>query len=94
MKQRFLPSEFGIDPARMEDGLEYGKETFEGKMAVRKAIEDAKIPYTYIFANCFGGYFVGNLSQLYTLVPLKDRVFIYGDGNRKGMIKFRDNVIK
>ncbi|KAL4581704.1 hypothetical protein LXL04_006231 [Taraxacum kok-saghyz] len=90
--KRFLPSEFGIDPSRMEHALEYGKESFIDKMVVRKAIEDAKIPYTYISANCFGRYFVGNLSQLYTLVPPKDQVSIYGDGNRKVVFMDEDDV--
>ncbi|KAL4570442.1 hypothetical protein LXL04_026094 [Taraxacum kok-saghyz] len=90
--KRFLPSEFGIDPAQMENGLEYGRETFDDKMVVRKAIEEAKIPYTYVSANCFGGYFVGNLSQTYTLVPPKDQVFIYGDGNHKAVFMDEDDV--
>nr|GEW95434.1 hypothetical protein [Tanacetum cinerariifolium] len=81
---RFLPSEFRLDPSRTESDVEYGKETFEDKMVIRKAIEDAKIPYTYISANCLGGYFVGNLAQLGSLIPPKDRVSIYGDGNCKG----------
>ncbi|XP_023754236.1 isoflavone reductase homolog isoform X2 [Lactuca sativa] len=90
--KRFLPSEFGIDPSRMEHRVEYGKETFEDKMIVRKAIEDAKIPYTYISANCLGGYFVGNLSQTNTLVPPKNRVSIYGDGNQKVVFMDEDDV--
>ncbi|KAD2002360.1 hypothetical protein E3N88_30830 [Mikania micrantha] len=83
--KRFLPSEFGMDPSRMGHALEIGKETFGDKMIVRKAIEDAKIPYTYISANCFAGYFVGGLSQLDSLMPPTDRVCIFGDGNRKDM---------
>ncbi|KAI3516585.1 hypothetical protein L1887_15506 [Cichorium endivia] len=90
--KRFLPSEFGVDPSRMKNGVEYGKETFDDKMVVRKAIEDAKIPYTYISANCLGGYFVGNLSQTNSLLPPKDRVFIYGDGNRKVVFMDEDDV--
>lgn len=82
-----MPSEFGIDPARMGDALEPGRVTFDEKMEVRKAIEEAQIPFTYISANCFGGYFVGNLSQMGTLVPPKDKVFIYGEGNAKGISK-------
>ena len=82
--QRFLPSEFGMDPARMEHALAPGRETFDQKMIVRKAIEDAKIPFTYVSASCFAGYFVGNLSQLETLTPPKDKVCLYGDGNVKG----------
>ncbi|XP_071693319.1 isoflavone reductase homolog [Rutidosis leptorrhynchoides] len=90
--KRFLPSEFGMDPSRMEHVFECGKETFSDKMVIRKAIEDAKIPYTYISANCLAGYFVGNLSQLGTLVPPKDRVNIYGDGNRKVVYMDEDDV--
>ncbi|KAI3812611.1 hypothetical protein L1987_17322 [Smallanthus sonchifolius] len=91
--KRFLPSEFGIDPARMGHTLETGKETFGDKMIVRKAIEEAEIPYTYISANCFGGYFVGNLSQLnYSLMPPRDRVCIYGDGNQKVVFMDEDDV--
>ncbi|KAF7138626.1 hypothetical protein RHSIM_Rhsim07G0136900 [Rhododendron simsii] len=81
--KRFLPSEFGMDPARMRHAIEPGNVTFEEKMTVRNAIEKAKIPFTYVSANCFAGYFVPNLSQLATLLPPKDKVGIYGDGNQK-----------
>ena len=73
-----------MDPARMGDALEPGRVTFDEKMIVRKAIEEAKIPFTYICGCCFAGYFVGNLSQLCTLVPPKEKVNIYGNGNMKG----------
>lgn len=73
-----------MDPARMGHALEPGRQTFDEKMRVRKAIEDAKIPYTYVSGACFAGYFVGNLSQMVTLFPPKDKVLIYGDGNAKG----------
>lgn len=82
--QRFLPSEFGMDPALMGHALEPGRVTFDDKMAIRKAIEDANIPFTYISANCFAGYFAGNLSQMGTLFPPRDKVVLYGDGNVKG----------
>ncbi|RYR23772.1 hypothetical protein Ahy_B02g057268 [Arachis hypogaea] len=47
----FLPSEFGMNPGRMEHALEPGRATFDDRMVVRKAIEEAKIPHTYISAN-------------------------------------------
>ncbi|KAL6183749.1 hypothetical protein ACLB2K_045160 [Fragaria x ananassa] len=90
--KRFLPSEFGLDPARMGHALEPGRVTFDQKMAVRKAIEDAKIPFTYVCGTCFAGYFAGNLSQMGTLVPPKDEVLIYGDGNTKVSIMDEDDV--
>ncbi|KAJ0811539.1 putative oxidoreductase [Helianthus annuus] len=91
LKQRFLPSEFGMDLSRMGHALDLGQETFD-KMIIRKAIEEAGIPYTYISANCLGGYFVQNLSQLDSLMPPKDRVYIYGDGNRKVVFNDEDDV--
>ncbi|KAJ8774061.1 hypothetical protein K2173_009492 [Erythroxylum novogranatense] len=90
--KRFLPSEFGMDPARMGNALEPGRETFDQKMIVRKAIEEAHIPYTYVSANCFAGYFVPNLSQLERLTPPKHKVCLYGDGNTKAVFMDEEDV--
>ncbi|KAF9587848.1 hypothetical protein IFM89_006102 [Coptis chinensis] len=90
--KRFLPSEFGVDPARMAHALEPGRVTFDEKMIVRKAIEDAGIPFTYVSANCFAGYFVGNLSQMGTLLPARDKVCLYGDGNVKAVYMDEDDI--
>ncbi|GMY29605.1 isoflavone reductase homolog isoform X2 [Fagus crenata] len=90
--KRFLPSEFGTDPARMGHALEPGRVSFDEKMKVRKAIEDAKIPYTYVVANCFAGYFAANLSQMETLLPPKEKVNMYGDGNVKVVYMDEDDV--
>lgn len=77
-----------MDPARMGHALEPGRVTFDEKMQVRKAIEEANIPFTYVSANCFAGYFAGNLSQMCTLVPPRDKVAVYGDGNVKGILYY------
>lgn len=90
--KRFLPSEFGMDPARMGHALEPGNVTFDEKMVVRRAIEEAQIPYTYVSANCFGAYFVGNLAQMGTLLPPKDNVLLYGDANVKAVFLDEDDV--
>ncbi|KAK4486309.1 hypothetical protein RD792_008980, partial [Penstemon davidsonii] len=90
--KRFLPSEFGIDAARMEHALEPGRVTFDEKMIVRKAIQEAQIPYTYVSANCFAGYFAGNLAQMETLLPPKDKLFIYGHGNVKAIFMDEDDI--
>ncbi|CAN6342561.1 unnamed protein product [Urochloa humidicola] len=81
--KRFIPSEFGTDPSRMGHALEPGRATFDEKMEVRRAIEEASIPHTYISANCFAAYFCPNLAQMGTLLPPKDKVRVYGDGNVK-----------
>jgi uncharacterized protein YbjT (DUF2867 family) len=90
--KRFLPSEFGIDPDRMEHAMEPGNVTFIDKREVRRAIEAAGIPYTYVSANCFAGYFVGGLAQLGRVTPPTDRVSIYGDGNTKAIWVDEDDV--
>ncbi|XP_030945242.1 isoflavone reductase homolog isoform X2 [Quercus lobata] len=90
--KRFIPSEFGTDPSRMGHALEPGRVSFDEKMRVRRAIEDAKIPFTYVTANCFAGYFAGNLSQMETLLPPRDKVTIYGDGNVKVVYMDEDDV--
>uniref|UniRef100_A0A0A0LE76 NmrA-like domain-containing protein n=1 Tax=Cucumis sativus TaxID=3659 RepID=A0A0A0LE76_CUCSA len=92
--ERFLPSEYGIDPARMLNAIEQGRDTFEQKMAVRKAIEEANIPFTYVSANCFAGYFAANLSQMHTLVPPAHQVTVYGDGNVKVVYMDEDDIAR
>ena len=71
----------------MGHALEPGRVTFDDKMTVRKAIEEAQIPYTYISANLFAGYFAGSLSQMGSFVPPRDKVHLFGDGNLKGTLK-------
>ncbi|KAL6905844.1 hypothetical protein ACP4OV_003445 [Aristida adscensionis] len=90
--KRFLPSEFGMDPSRMGHALEPGRVTFDDKMELRRAIEEANIPHTYISANCFAAYFVPNLAQMRTLLPPKDEVHVYGDGNVKVIFLDEDDV--
>ena len=84
--QRFIPSEFGVDPSRMRHALEPGRVTFDDKMEIRRAIEEANIPHTYVSANFFAAYFCPNLCQMRTLVPPKEKVQVYGDGNVKGKL--------
>ncbi|MED6220071.1 hypothetical protein PIB30_041458 [Stylosanthes scabra] len=90
--KRFLPSEFGLDPARMGHALEPGRVTFEDKMGVRKAIEEANIPFTYISANLFAGYFAGSLSQMGSFVPPREKVHIFGDGTLKAVFVDEEDV--
>ncbi|XP_052170114.1 bifunctional pinoresinol-lariciresinol reductase 2-like [Diospyros lotus] len=90
--KRFLPSEFGTDPAKMENAMEPGRVTFDDKMVVRKAIEVAGIPHTYVSANCFAGYFLGGLCQPGHILPSKDHVVLLGDGNQKAIYVDEDDI--
>ncbi|KAJ7942585.1 putative Isoflavone reductase [Quillaja saponaria] len=90
--KRFLPSEFGTDPARMGDALEPGRVTFDDKMVVRKAIQEGNIPFTYVSANCFAGYFLGGLCQPGFILPSRDSVTLLGDGNQKAIYVDEDDI--
>ncbi|BFG30849.1 hypothetical protein CerSpe_171220 [Prunus speciosa] len=61
-------------------------------MMVRKAIQDAKIPFTYVCGAGFAGYFAGNLLQMGTLISPREKVLIYGDGNFKVTIVDEDDL--
>ncbi|CAN6333629.1 unnamed protein product [Urochloa humidicola] len=90
--KRFIPSEFGMDPSRMGHALEPGRITFDEKMEIRRAIEEANIPHTYISANFFAAYSCPNLCQLRTLLPPKEKVHVYGDGNVKAIFVDEDDI--
>ncbi|KAK2973211.1 hypothetical protein RJ640_024498 [Escallonia rubra] len=90
--KRFLPSEFGTDPSRMENAVEPGRVTFDDKMVVRKAMQEAGIPFTYVSANCFAGYFLGGLCQPGFILPSRDSVNLIGDGNKKAIYVDEDDI--
>ncbi|KAI9177601.1 hypothetical protein LWI28_017159 [Acer negundo] len=90
--KRFLPSEFGTDPAKMDKAMEPGRITFDDKMKVRKAIEEAGIPHTYVSANCFAGYFLGGLCQPGQILPSKYHVVLLGDGNPPAIYVDEDDI--
>ncbi|KAG1359109.1 putative Isoflavone reductase [Cocos nucifera] len=69
-----------------------GKVAFDDKMMVREAIEDAGIPFTYVSANCFAGYFVGGLCQPGHIIPSRDAVCLLGDGNVKAIFVEEDDI--
>ncbi|KAG6434651.1 hypothetical protein SASPL_106291 [Salvia splendens] len=52
---KFFPSEFGNEVDRTR-AVEPAKSTFEIKAKIRRAIEAAGIPYTYVSSNYFAGY--------------------------------------
>lgn len=72
-----------MDVDRMEHAIPPGAYVFTDKRVVRRAIEKANIPYTYISANCCAGYFLGALAQLGHFMPPTDHALIYGDGDKK-----------
>ena len=59
------------------------QEFLDKKKIIRRAVEAAGIPYTFVSANCFGAYFVNYL--LHPHDNSNDTITVYGSGLAKGM---------
>jgi len=91
--KRFFPSEFGVDPDRHADAMEPINQVFVDKSKVRRVIEEASIPYTYISANCFARIFLGGLGQFgQGYIPSREKIALYGDGNAKVIWVDEDDI--
>jgi len=89
--KRFYPSEFGIDVDR-HHAVEPVTSFFEQKVQIRRAVEAAGIPYTYLSSNAFAGYFLPTLSQQNVTAPPRDKVTILGDGNVAGVYVKEEDI--
>ncbi|XP_010498379.1 PREDICTED: isoflavone reductase homolog P3-like [Camelina sativa] len=92
--KRFLPSEFGNDVDRTV-AIEPTLSDFITKAQIRRAIEAAKIPYTYVVTGCFTGFFVGCLGQCHLRLgsPPRDKVSIYDSGNVKAIVNTEEDIV-
>jgi uncharacterized protein YbjT (DUF2867 family) len=83
--QRFVPSDFGLDPAASGPGSCL---LFDAKAVVQQTVKASGIPYTRIHSNGFFTYWAASLGDLTrlggTLPP--DEVNVYGDGNVMGAL--------
>uniref|UniRef100_A0A1J3G8M1 Isoflavone reductase-like protein P3 n=1 Tax=Noccaea caerulescens TaxID=107243 RepID=A0A1J3G8M1_NOCCA len=92
--KRFLPSEFGNDVDRTV-AIEPTLSDLMMKAQIRRAIEAAKIPYTYVVTGCFAGFFIPSLGQCHLRLksPPRDQVSIYGNGNGKAIINTEEDIV-
>ncbi|XP_068652787.1 bifunctional pinoresinol-lariciresinol reductase 2-like [Aristolochia californica] len=72
-----------LDVDRMEHAIPTGDYVFADKRVIRRAIEKANIPYTYVSANCCAGYFLAAIAQVDHIMPPTDHVLVYGNGDKK-----------
>ncbi|KAG7563745.1 NmrA-like domain [Arabidopsis suecica] len=94
--KRFLPSEFGNDVDRTV-AIEPATATlsnYNRKAQIRRAIEAAKIPYTYVVTGCFASFFVPCLGQCHLRLrsPPRDKVSIYDSGNGKAIFNIEEDI--
>eukprot|EP01018_Ginkgo_biloba_P015315 Gb_08481 [translate_table: standard] len=80
--KRFLPSEFGHDVDEA-DPAEPALSLYVAKRKVRRAVEEAKIPYTYICCNSIAGWPYYYHTHPTELPPPNEQFEIYGDGSVK-----------
>jgi len=80
--KRFLPSEFGHDIDRAEP-VEPGLTFYKEKRKIRRAVEAAKIPFTYICCNSIAGWPYFYHTHPSEITPPTQLFEIYGDGNVK-----------
>ena len=79
--QRFIPSEFGNEADRVS-GLPPLEAVLENKRRIRRATEEAGIPYTFVSANSLAAYFVDYL--LHPNDKMRQEITVYGNGEAKG----------
>ncbi|CAA0809869.1 Isoflavone reductase homolog P3 [Striga hermonthica] len=86
--KRFLPSDFGVEEDRVA-ALPPFQAVLEKKRKIRRAIEAANIPYTFVSANCFASYFVN-----YLLHPTeqKQEITVYGTGEAKAVMNYEEDI--
>ncbi|KAK9691063.1 hypothetical protein RND81_09G173700 [Saponaria officinalis] len=72
--------------------VEPAKSMYETKAQIRRAVEAAGIPYTYIICNFFAAYFLANLSQPDATSPPRDKVVIFGDVTAKVVFNKEEDI--
>ncbi|KAG0536986.1 hypothetical protein BDA96_03G109000 [Sorghum bicolor] len=79
--KRFIPSEFGLDADRSA-AVEPTRSMFvTTKAAIRRAVEAAGVPYTYVWTGYFFGYGLPGIGQVLAQAPPVDKAVVLGDGD-------------
>ncbi|KAB1219423.1 Eugenol synthase 1 [Morella rubra] len=86
--KRFLPSDFGCEEDRVIP-LPPFQACLEKKRKVRRAIEAAAIPYTFVSSNCYGAYFVNYLLRPH---EERDHIVVYGSGKAKAVLNYEEDI--
>ncbi|KAK4413322.1 Eugenol synthase 1 [Sesamum alatum] len=86
--KRFLPSDFGVEEDRVSV-LPPFEAFLEKKRNIRRAVEAANIPYTFVSANCCGAYFVNFLLRPY---QQKQDITVYGSGEAKAVMVYEEDI--
>ncbi|KAL2335893.1 hypothetical protein Fmac_010339 [Flemingia macrophylla] len=86
--KRFIPADFGVIEDRINP-LPPFQAVLDKKRNIRRAIEAAGIPHTFVSSNCCGAYFVN-----YLLRPCEkiDNIAVYGNGDTKAVLNYEEDI--
>ncbi|XP_028770170.1 isoeugenol synthase 1 isoform X2 [Neltuma alba] len=87
--KRFVPSEYGNEVDRVK-ALPPFEALLENKRKIRRATEEAGIPYTYVSANSFAAYFINYLLHPHDLKC--QHILVYGTGQAKAVLNHEEDV--
>ncbi|KAF3778539.1 Leucoanthocyanidin reductase [Nymphaea thermarum] len=91
--KRFVPSEFGHDIDKANP-IEPALTLYNQKRKIRRAIEAAGIPYTYVCCNSIAGWPYFDQIHPSEIPPPTDCFEIYGDGNVKAYFVAGEDIGK
>ncbi|KAH8490099.1 hypothetical protein Peur_065639 [Populus x canadensis] len=86
--KRFFPSDFGVEEDRVTP-LPPFEAFLDKKRKIRRATEEAGIPYTFVSANCFGAYFVNVLLRPH---EQPQYISVYGSGEAKAVMNYEEDI--
>ncbi|XP_059631923.1 eugenol synthase 1-like [Cornus florida] len=86
--KRFIPSDFGCEEDRII-GLPPFQACLDKKKKIRRATEEAGIPYTYVSSTCFAEYFFNHLFHPH---DQPEELAIYGTGDAKVAFASKEDI--
>ncbi|WCJ27429.1 Eugenol synthase 1 [Euphorbia peplus] len=91
--KRFFPSEFGIEVDKLKNRLPPLEYALEKKRKIRRVVEAAGIPYTFVNANVFAAYFVNYLLHPHEHQTKSDHgIIVYGTGAAKVAMNYEEDI--
>ncbi|CAL4964622.1 unnamed protein product [Urochloa decumbens] len=90
--QRFLPSEFWTDVDRTAAVEPARSAVYAAKASVRRAVEAAGVPHTYVLCGYLAGAALPSVGQVISPAPPADEAVILGGGDTKVVYVAEEDV--
>ncbi|WCJ27430.1 Eugenol synthase 1 [Euphorbia peplus] len=91
--KRFIPSEFGVEVDKVKNTLPAFEYALDKKRKIRRVIEEAGIPHTFVCANACAAYFVNYLLHPHQHELKSDNeIVVYGTGTAKVALNYEEDI--